>query len=316
MNLQKIASYITRGRLIATAAVVLVLFFAYAGMSWYVVAEAREAEVKAIDRFPDDLGLSYEEVTFNPRGDDSITLRGWWIAADNPVGTVIRVHGLDQNRADQLEMLKEVVDGDLSVLAFDLRGHGESDDVPLGAGYYETDDVRGAIDYALNERGVEPGKLLLMGRSFGAAVALMVGYAEPAVAGVYADSSFATLSDVLTGEVERRTPFPKWLAQLLKPGITVAGSMNGIDVDAVRPLDAIGQYEYPLGLTHCLDDDRIPLDHSHRLRQQVRGPVFYTLFPRCGHAGAYDSFSDQYSSIVRTYFWYSLGVLDEYDSAA
>jgi len=218
------------------------------------------------------------------------------------------VHGLDKNRAVRLPLHAALVDAGFNVLSFDLRGHGESDKVPVGAGYFETDDLRGAIDYAVDQRDVAPGTLALVGRSFGAAIALMVGHAEPAVVAVYADSSFSSLSEVLIDEVAARTPFPRWFAGLLRPGIVVAGRIKGIEINDVRPIDAIARYEWPLGMSHCLADDRIPVAQSHALRGEAEGPVWYNLFPRCEHAEAYSEFPEQYTAIMLDYLQFSFGI--------
>ncbi len=122
-----------------------------------------------------------------------------------------------------------------------------ADSVPIGASYCKVNDVRRAIDYLVERRGVEPGTVLLMGHSFGAAVAIMGGVGEPAVLGVFANSSFADLSDLVTAEVAARTPISVWAARLLRPGIVVAADWTrGVEIDKVELAAAAGQYDYPL----------------------------------------------------------------------
>ena len=229
--------FFSKQRLVPLAigtALAVVLYF---GLSWIVVSQALKAEVTDFAFRPDEFGLAYEDIQFSPRGDDAITLRGWWLPNADSIATVIYVHGLDQNRAERLPLLSDLHQNGFAVLTFDLRGHGKSDQAQIGAGYFEQQDVRGAIDFALNEKGAEPGKLLLMGKSFGAASALLGGVGESALAGIYADSSFAALDQVMIDEIANRTPIPNWFAASLRPGISLMASWTkGVDVGATRPV--------------------------------------------------------------------------------
>ena len=142
-------------------------------------------------------------------------------------------------------MLRDLHQNGFAVLTFDLRGHGESDRVQIGAGFFEQHDVRGAIDFALDEKGVEAGKLLLMGKSFGAASALLGGVGESSLAGIYADSSFVALDQVMIDEIANRTLIPKWFAASLRPGISFMASWTkGVDVGATRPIDAASRFPF------------------------------------------------------------------------
>jgi uncharacterized protein len=305
-------SQITKRRAMIAGGTLAVLAVLYVGLSWYVVAEALKAEVKEFEQLPGEVGLTFEDVEFHSRGDESVTLRGWWFVADDPVGSIIWVHGLDENRAEALPLLKDLVDEGFSILAFDQRGHGQSDKVPLGAGYKEPADVHGAIDFLLEDKGVASGEVLLMGYSFGAAVVLMAAEGEPAVAGVYADSPFASLVDMMIAEIEKRTPIPSWLASLLRPGIVQIAGLKGIQIDEVEPEASVGRYtDMVIGLAHCLDDERIPVEHSYRIREAAADTgVWFNRYPRCGHTEGYDNFRDQYVSIVTNYFLDQLGLLE------
>ncbi len=223
----------------------------YLGMSWYIVGQALQAKARDFEHHPDNFGMAFEEVQFSPRAEEDITLRGWWFPKVDASATIVWVHGLDSNRAQGLPLLRDLSDRGFASLAFDLRGHGESDSVPIGASYCKVNDVRRAIDYLVERRGVEPGTVLLMGHSFGAAVAIMGGVGEPAVLGVFANSSFADLSDLVTAEVAARTPISVWAARLLRPGIVVAADWTrGVEIDKVELAAAAGQYDYPLRPAH------------------------------------------------------------------
>ena len=310
MNPNQVRKSFTKRRIVIGTVSVAILAIVYLGMSWYVVSQALQIDVVAFEHHPDELGLTYENVEFQTRGDEFITLRGWWLPAEDAVGTIVWVHGLDKNRAVQLPMLRDLVENGFSILAFDLRGHGQSDIVPSGAGFKEAADVHGAIDFLLDHQKVPSGKVLLMGESFGAAMVLMAGVGEPAIAAVYADSPFASLTDLMIGEIEKRTPFPAWFASMLRPGIVQVASLRGIKVDEVRPEVAVTGYtDMVIGLAHCREDERIPLEHSLRIRAAaVETGVWFNLYPRCGHTEAYNDFTEQYVSIVTNYFRDQLGL--------
>jgi uncharacterized protein len=312
MNPDQKLNLITKRRVVIGAAILAVLAVFYVGMSWYVVGQALQGEVIAFDNVPEEFGLTYEDVEFSPRGDASITLRGWWFPVEDAIGSIIWVHGLDQTRAENVPLLRDLINEGFSVLAFDLRGHGQSDIVPLGAGYKEPADVRGAIDFVLEAKGAS--EVLLMGNSFGASVMLIAAAGEPAVAGVYADSPFASLTDLMIAEISKRTPFPAWFASMLRPGIVQIANMKGIKIDEVRPEVAVTRYgetNLVLGLAHCLADERIPVEHSYRIREAAADTgVWFNRYPRCEHTEAYDDFTEQYISIVVNYFLDQLGLLE------
>lgn len=304
--------FFNKQRLVPLATGAALAAIIYLGLSWIVVSLALKADVTDFAFRPDDFGLTYEEVEFSPRGDDSITLRGWWLPQDDAIATVIYVHGLDRNRAERLPLLSDLHDAGFAVLTFDLRGHGESDQVQIGAGFYEQHDVRGAIDFALNEKEVEPGKLLAMGQSFGAAAVLLGGVGEAALAGLYADSSFAALDSVMINGIANRTIIPWWFAASLRPGLVLMASWTkGVDVNAVRPVDAAGQYPFRLGISHCIEDTRVPVQDSLAIRAIAEGGSWFNLFPNCEHGRAYDGFTEQYTAIVINYYMVSLGLLEE-----
>jgi pimeloyl-ACP methyl ester carboxylesterase len=295
------------------AAAIAVVAILYVGISWYVVGQALEADVAEFESRPEELGLAYENVEFHPRGDEAITLRGWWLPAQNSKGSIIWVHGLDKNRADQLPLLGDLVNDGFSILAFDLRGHGQSDLVPLGAGTKEPADVRGAIDFLVADKASASGDVILMGQGFGGSIALLAGVGEPAVVGVYADSAFAAMIDVMIDEIEAQTPLPGWLASLFRPGIVRVASIRGIELNAVRPELRVRDYaDMVIGIVHCIDDERVPTEHAFRIRKAVEETApWFNLFPRCAHAEAYQSLPETYVAIVTGYFLERFGQAGE-----
>lgn len=281
---------------------VVILGLVYLALSFYIVDSALDAEANPLEERPEDFALQYEEVEFSPRGWPELTLRGWWIPARDARAAVIRVHGIDSNRSSALGNVPALVESGYSVLAFDLRGHGESDLAQMGAGIHERDDLLGAVDYLIRNRGPEPGAIFLYGRSYGAAIVLMAGWSEPAVAGVYADSAFASLSELVVQEVARRTSAPSWLASVLRPGVVLMARLSkGVDIEDVHPAEDAARYPYAIGLAHCDEDDRIPVSHLERIRAGVRHPPRLTVYQGCSHADAWDDFPRRYEADLIAY---------------
>ena len=298
-----------RGRALLAGAVVVIVGLLYLLVSLYIVNTALVAERNEIEEFPEDFGLIYEEVEFSPRDWPELTLRGWWMPAEDAKGTVIRIHGLDSTRDSSLGLSKALVEGGYSVLVFDLRGHGESDTAQMGAGIHEQDDLRGAIDYVLTHRGAEPGRVLLYGDSFGGAIALMTAFDEPAVAGLFSDSSFTSVSDLLIQEIADRTRAARWSATALRPGILfVARTVKGLDINEVRPVDSASLYDYPLGLVHCRGDERVPLEHLAQIRKQVTVAPHMTIYENCEHSQGWEEYTDHYEAYLLNYFDERLGL--------
>ncbi len=298
-----------RGRALLAVAVVAALGLLYLLVSFYIVNTALVAERNEIEEFPEEYGLSYEEVEFSPRDWPELTLRGWWMPAKDAKGTVVKIHGLDSTRDSSLGLSKALVDGGYSVLAFDLRGHGESDPAQMGAGIHEQDDLRGAIDYVLTHRGAEPGRVLLYGDSFGGAIALLTAVDEPAVVGLFSDSAFTSVSDLLIQEVADRTRAARWSATALRPGILfVARVAKRLDISEVRPVDSVALYDYSLGLVHCSTDERVPLEHLIQIRAQVQAPPRMTVYEGCEHSQGWEDYTDHYEAYLVDYFDERLGL--------
>ena len=279
-----------------------ILALIYVAVSFYIADSALDAEANPLEERPQDFSLHYEDVEFSPRGWPRITLRGWWMPAPDARATVIRVHGIDSSRSSMLGIVPVLVESGYSVLAFDLRGHGESDRAQMGAGIHEQDDLLGAVDYLIRDRAAEPGAIFLHGNSYGGAIALMSGWREPAVAGVYADSAFASLSDLVVQEVARRTSAPSWLASVLRPGVILMARLSkGLDIEAVHPAEDGARYEYAIGLAHCDADERIPISHLEHIRAKVRHPPRLTVYEGCAHSDAWDDYPRRYEADLIAY---------------
>ena len=136
-------------------------------------------------RTPADYGMDYEDISFVT--EDGITIKGWFIPADSNK-VIISNHFSPANRygfAGHLEGLgfaggfevnflpryKALHEAGYNVLAYDLRGHGESGDGEgkiSGVGYYEWQEVLASIDYVRNRLDTANHDISLMSMCMGA----------------------------------------------------------------------------------------------------------------------------------------------------
>lgn len=278
----------------------------YGTASWYMAYQVTLAERKAPEAAPGDFGLSFEEVSFAPRGGD-ISLKGWYISAGKGQATIIVSHGINSNRADTgiglLEIARDLGQRGFNVLLFDLRGHGESGGTQVSGGYFERLDVLGAFDFLLG-RGVPADKIGVMGFSMGGAIVLLAAGEEPRIQAVAADSAFADVADLIVEETKKRTDAPDWLVPALVPGMTTAARLvYGINMKALAPIRVVARLDYPVLLIHGTADTRISPSHAERMKQA--SPYQETelwLVEGAEHVKAYRTSPQEYIERVAGYY--------------
>src|SRR5260221_1027892 len=203
-------------RVVATLLVVVGLVtFLYAGLATYIATKLVYVPQKPVTYNPAEYGLSYRNVTF-PSREDNIQLKGWFIPGLLPGGkltaqrTIIVVHGARQNRADPaagvLDLSREFAFNGFAVLAFDMRGEGESQPAAFSLGYFEQRDVLGAVDFLRSgtlpypDLG-RPKAIGGWGVSMGAATLLLAAARESAIQAVISDCAFADAIPILEREI-------------------------------------------------------------------------------------------------------------------
>jgi pimeloyl-ACP methyl ester carboxylesterase len=214
---------------------------------------------------------SFEEVTF--AGDGGVKLRGWRFRATAPVrGTIVSLHGIADNRSGAIGIAQRFTPLGFDVIAYDSRAHGESEGDMCTYGSLEKRDLSRVLD-ALNAQ-----RVILLGTSLGAAIALQAAADDARVKAVVAAEVFSDLRTV----VRDRAP-------LLVPGFVIGRALarveerGGFDVNSVSPVVAAARVTVPVLLIHgALDRDTRP-DHSRRVLAALRGPKRLILVEGARH---------------------------------
>ena len=228
--------------------VILAIYLGYSAFLYAYQPRMVYFPIREISATPRHIGLAYESVTFEAK--DGIKLSGWFIPADVSRGTVLFFHGNAGNISHRLDSIAIFHKLGLSVFIFDYRGYGESQGQPSEEGMYL--DAEAAWDYLVEDKALDPGQIILFGRSLGGAVAAWLA--------------------------ERRSP----RACILESVFTSAPDMAA-ELLPLFPARFLCRYNYdtkaavsnrncPLLIVHSSQDDIIPFSHGQKLFEAAREP--------------------------------------------
>ena len=213
---------------------------------------------RTVKQSPSVVGLTYESVDLLTS--DNIHLDAWFIPASRERGVILFCHGNAGNISHRLESLLLFHKLGFSTLIFDYRGYGRSQGSPSEAG--SSLDVEAAWDYLTQERSVAPSRIIMFGRSLGAAVAVYQSVLHSPGA-LIIESSFTSVPD-LAAELYPFLP-ARWLSRL--------------DYNVQRQLPEVS---CPLLVVHSRDDEIIPFSHGQTLYAAANEPKQF-LELRGGH---------------------------------
>jgi fermentation-respiration switch protein FrsA (DUF1100 family) len=282
-------------------AIILASIAAFLGISVYLGHSMTAIERLPITENPSICGIDYEEVSFSSRIDE-LTLYGWYLPAVDGDEVIIMVHGAEQHRADpgvkMLDIACGLVGHGYNVLMFDLRGHGESEGDRMSAGYYETRDLGGAVDYVV---GLGFEDIGVLGFSMGAVTAIMTAAECYDIDAIVSDSAYADLNDMIEPQFVQRTSFPKFF---LRPLLFMVKMMYGIDFTAIKPIEVVGDIApRPIFFIQGELDDTVPVAHAYSLLEASNNPLNQLwLVPDAGHVEAYATHPEEYMDRVTAFF--------------
>lgn len=282
---------------------------AYLGVSSLLAGRFTTTNRVAIADTPDTVGLPFQEVNFLSSIDRE-RISGWiipaqsdWSSIERNSPWIVMVHGHSTNRADvaigALGIMKDLAALGYSILAFDLRGCGESGGSSGSSGLFEQRDLLGALDY-LGRRGVSYQHIGVLGFALGGAVALLACAIPGRATAVVADGSFADLQMMQGLKADRG----RWLLSFLAPGIRLMGRiLYGIDVAAISPARAVMGSRTPTLLIHGDRDTIIPVSHARLITKTgVHQTPSLWIVPGVGHMQAYNRYPREYTSRVSAFF--------------
>jgi fermentation-respiration switch protein FrsA (DUF1100 family) len=197
----------------------------------------------------------------------------------NAVFTILHSHGNAEDLGDIRPILEMFRDAGFAVFAYDYRGYGTSEGKASAKNALR--DAEAAYRYLVDTLHVSPDRIIVHGRSVGAALALHVAAQEP-VAGVILESPFVSAFQVLT--VIRVSPLDKF-----------------------RNIDLIRKIHDPVLIIHGTDDVTIPFWHGQKLFEAANEPKFCLWVDGAAHDDMSWVGGNQYWDAIRDFAEFSKG---------
>ena len=217
------------------------------------------------------------------------------LAAEGPPrGLVAVLHDAGEHGGRYVGMARTLAGAGWAVSLPDMRGHGESEGERFSLGQHERKDVAAAVDLLVG-RGFAPGRIVIVGESMGAAVAVQAVALRPDVAAVVADSAYADGRAIVAEAGPGETGLPDWYTGAI---VLAAKVLFGLDAAAVDPAAVVrADTQVPFLFIHCDGDALIDPRHARDLREASANPnTRLWLATGCGHVGASGRYPDEYRS--------------------
>ena len=158
--------------------------------------------------------------------------------------TILFTHGNAEDIGNNVEFFEMLTGHGFSVLAYDYRGYGHSEGRASVKNAYE--DIEAAYKYLTEKLKVEPGRIIVYGRSVGASPSVYLATKEK-FAGLILESPFTSVFRVVTRI--RILPFDKF-----------------------DNLARIGKVDRPLLIMAGQADDIVPAWHGKKLYDKANKP--------------------------------------------
>ena len=246
---------------------------------------------RRVEGTPGDLDLRYEDVMF--AAPDGVSLRGWYVDSPGARATVVLVHDSAGNRSAHglLHLQRDYVHHGFRVLAFDLRGRGESGGRRDLLGAAEEFDLHAAVAYARSRSPELP--VLVHGFGLGAALAVTAATGDLPLHAVIADSPFTSARAAL------RLRWPRVPRYLFAMACVAARRLFGADTRVLSPVTTVATVtegaSTPILFIHGLADEHVPVAHTFNLAAaSLHGDDRVWTVEAAGHCRSYVEHPETY----------------------
>ncbi|MGB8816625.1 MAG: alpha/beta fold hydrolase [Rhizobiaceae bacterium] len=246
----------------------------------YTAGSAAIARVPVVElALPADFAV--ERVVLKAEGEPE--LAGWVSPGTAKCGVVLLLHGRGSNKTAVAERARMLHGGGMSVVMFDLPGHGESGGETRGFGYQEIGAVARMADYI--KARFPDRKTAAVGASLGAAsLVLAQDHFKPDA--YVLEELFTTLQETTA----QRMRLPLLKDAQAKIMLAQLPWRLGFSADDVRPLDKMATISSPVLLLAGSDDPFVDPAQTLRIFDAISAPKQLFVFKGAKHQNlqAYD----------------------------
>lgn len=248
----------------------------------------------AVDN-PANHGLPYEDVTFLSRYKAHI--HGWWIPAEQPIGTVIFCHGQNGSMDGDLLQAVPFYHAGYNVLMFNFRAHGNSEGSKVTFGVFEKEDLLGAVDFLAQNKQID--SVAVIGFSMGAAVGMIGAALNANIKVLVLDGVFWRFLDVIDFWLRKKhipAPISSWIANLAVVGASIRTNTRMFQVSPrlwAKHLDNV-----PVLFIHGEKDNLVPRWAVENIAADLNCPYKIWIAPACDHREAFKKHEAEYNRQV------------------
>ena len=247
---------------------------------------------------PENYGLTAEAAEF--QSGDGVTLRGWYIPAEDVVKTIIVCSGANGSLDADMPVAVWLHEAGFNVLLFNWRAHGQSEGEVVTLGFNERYDLIAAVQFA-KAQGAE--RIGVLGFSMGGTVAIDTAAVYEDINAIVADSPFVTIVSAVAGGLIERGPHKDLaylLARLLLITACVRTQLNLFEIDVTHWIQRIAPR--PLLLIFGEQDVVVPSAEIDLAFSQAREPREIWRVPEAAHRAIQLQQPDEYRRRIIEFF--------------
>ena len=250
--------------------------------------------------------IDWEPLPLNParvrfKSTDGTPLAGWIKPHDNPIATVILVHGLGVNHTVLANRAYRLWQRRFSVMLLDLRACGESAGSTSTCGVREVEDVSAAVDLCIHQPEFGDAPIVALADSLGGTVALAAAAQRPEIKGVLTDCAPVSLRSAIDKGFGAYTGLPA--LPFRRAVVWAAERITGESVDDFSVEDSIARIApRAVCLAHGDQDPLVDVADAHLLHSRAGEPKELWLEPDVGHVLASQIHPETYADRVADFF--------------
>lgn len=283
---------------ISSGAMAAMTFF-----SAYAAYRASHPARRTLDQFPTGYLLPPEKVGF--KSGDGLNLNGYFYPNPHVREAILICHGFHGAAMDLHEPAIVLQNAGYNVLTFDFRSCGSSEGRTTSAGFWEVQDVLGALTYLKSRPEVDAQAIGLYGFSMGGSTAIMAAAYTPEVKALVTDSAFASLPDLLTFSFKRFFRLPRF--PFATTTVWFTQYFTKMVYKEVKPYEALQQLKttgrrLPILIIHGENDQAVPVSQAQKLFEAAAEPKQLWVVPNSNHVVAHHHDRDEYRQRIQAFF--------------